>query len=70
MVESLYQEYRSTHPERFTIGRGRKAYTDLAGRGEKHPCFGCIVDSSLSKACVSCNKTEIKKAPKQATLKF
>lgn len=57
MVESLYEEHKRTHPERFKVGwniKDRKSYKDLYGRLERHACFGCIVKNRNPKDCDPC----------------
>ena len=70
MVEnSLYHEYRSTHPERFRLGNG-KPITDELGRTKNDPCFGCIVDTSMKAACAKCRNEEVQDYPRQTKLNF
>ena len=71
MVESLYQEYRRSHPERFEVGWNkidRKKFIDLYDRPEGHTCFGCIVKKMNPKDCDYCDANPVKELMKKAGL--
>lgn len=71
MGESLYQEYKRSHPERFRIGHRKIPIMDKQGRLEDHPCFGCIVEPDMEKHCLECRNVGIKdKGIKQTKLYF
>ena len=70
MEDSLYQEYKRTHPVKFTTEDIRRIVFDAQGRTPKHPCFSCIVDQTMKSHCRKCGKSGLKAPPTQSTLKF
>ena len=69
-METLYQEHRRTHPERYIVGTIRNIVLDEQGRTRNHPCFGCIVDQTMKSHCIKCGKSGLKAPPKQSKLGF
>ena len=69
-METLYQEHRRTHPERYIVGAIRNIVKDAQGRTKNHPCYSCIVDQTMKSHCIKCGKSGLKAPPEQSTLRF
>ena len=71
LEESLYAQYRRSHPERFTVGwkdEPKKDLSDLYGRPRGHSCFGCLVRRMNPEDCDPCNLNPNRERMKRAGL--
>ena len=68
MVESLYQELRRSHPERFRVGWNTRERVDHQGRPSDHPCLSCVVEKRNPKDCDPCRKNPDRDRMKKAGL--